>query len=606
VENREVSPRYKWVALGITTVGVLMFAIDTTIVILALPSILTDLNSNLVNMIWVLMSYILVSTIFLLALGRVADVYGRVRLFTLGLIIFTIGSFFCGFAGSDLQLIAARVLQGVGGGMLSVNSLAIITEAFPPWERGSAMGLNSVTFGTGSVIGPVVGGLILSTTSWRWIFWINVPIGIGGTIAAFLFLRELSQRRVGEKLDVFGTIAFSLSLFFLLFALTQGIELGWTSPPILGLFGAFIISLAVFVAWEGRSSHPALDLSLFENRLFDFSVIAAMLQSLAIFASQFLVVFYMQVVRGYSPLMAALFLLPLPVANAIVGPFSGRISDRIGARIPATAGLLVQSVALFWLSTLDATSSYLHLAAGLTLMGLGGGLFWSPNTSAAMGTAPTNRLGVAAGTLNTLRQTGMVASFALALAVAAASLPRDTMLQLFVGTSIHVGTSLMLAFVDGMQAALRVSIVVCLVAAAMSLVRGPQVAAKPALATQLGRSGDPKQGQNDKRQEVDQKVHNDGGDKALPPEVDQREDETGHADRSDAGRPLIAMAEREDPRGEQHGDDDAPSRGVESQDQVTAEDRLLGDGHHDHQEEGEDVFGRRTGGQEGGTRNRRG
>jgi MFS family permease len=260
----------------------------------------------------------------------------------------------------------------------------------------------------------------------------------------------------------------------LLLALTQGIELGWTSTSNLALFGFSLGALAFFVYWELRSPFPALDLTLFRNRLYDFSVLAAAFQSLAIFSVQFLVVFYLQAVRGYSPFSAALHLLPLPVVNAIVGPFSGRLSDRIGARLPATVGLLIQSAALYWLSTTTIESSYLHVAVGLALMGLGGGLFWSPNTSAAMGAAPSARLGVAAATLATLRNTGMVTSFAVALAVAAGSLPQDLVQQLFIGTSVHLGTPLMLAFVDGMEAAFRFSIVVCLIAAVLSFVRGSE------------------------------------------------------------------------------------------------------------------------------------
>lgn len=240
------------------------------------------------------------------------------------------------------------------------------------------------------------------------------------------------------------------------------------------LFGGSVVTLVLFLFWESRTRYPALDLSLLKSRLFDFSVLAAMFQSLAIFAVQFLIVFYLQAVRGYSPLSAAFLLLPLPIVNAIAGPLGGRLSDRIGARWPASVGLLIQSLALYWLSTITAESSYQHIAIGLGLTGLGGGLFYSPNTSAAMSAAPAPRLGVAAATLATLRNTGMVTSFALALAVAAGAVPRDLMLSLFIGTALHLGTPLMVAFVDGMQAAFRVSIIICLIAAGLSFVRGPE------------------------------------------------------------------------------------------------------------------------------------
>ena len=465
---------YKWIVLGITTVGVLMAAIDTTVVILAFPDIMIELNSNLVSMVWVLMGYIFASTVLLLALGRVADIYGRVRLYNLGFVLFTLGSAFCGLSVSDAQLIGSRVFQGVGGALMLVNAWAILTEAFPPTQRGTAMGINSMTFGVGSIAGPLLGGLILSIASWRWVFLINLPIGTLGTIFSYRYLREMSLRRTGEKLDVLGTSAFSISLFAMLFALTQGITLGFVSVPIVAMFAIFLLGLGFFLFWERHTRCPALDMDLFRNHQYDFALVAATLQSLAIFAVQFLVVFYLQAVRGNTPLEAALILLPMPVALAIVGPFAGRLSDRIGARIPATIGLVIQAGGVYWLSTVAPQTQYLHISIGLALTGLGGGLFFSPNTSAAMGAAPRARLGVAAATLATLRNTGMVTSFALALAIAASSLPQDIILALFVGTSATLGTPLMVAFVNGMQAALRGSVAICLVAAALSFVRGKQ------------------------------------------------------------------------------------------------------------------------------------
>ncbi|MCL5256306.1 MAG: MFS transporter [Chloroflexi bacterium] len=465
------STGYKWLVLGVTSVGVLMVAIDSTVVVLASPDIMSDLHSNLVSMVWVLMSYIFVSTIFLLGLGRVADMYGRVRLYTIGFAVFTIGSAFCGFAQNDFQLIAARVIQGTGGGMLIVNSLAIITETFPANQRGTAMGINSAVWGTGTIVGPVLGGVILAITSWRWIFLINVPIGITGTALAFLYLRDISKRKKDEKLDIVGAAAFTVCLFSLLFALTQGIEFGWASPPILGVFAVFAGMLVFLLFWESWVEYPALDVKLFRSRLYDFSVSAATLQSLAMFASQFLIVFYLQAARGFSPLSAALLLLPMSITNAIAGPFGGRISDRIGPGVPSSIGLVLQAASLFVLSTVTMQSSYVYIAAGLMLQGIGGGLFWAPNTSAAMGAAPKARLGIAAGTLATLRNTGMVASYALSLAIAAGTLPREVMLQLFVGTAVGSGSPLMADFVFGMQIAFRVSVVICLIAAVLSLVR---------------------------------------------------------------------------------------------------------------------------------------
>ncbi len=467
---------YKWIALSVTTIGAFMSAIDSTIVVLALPDIMVNLHANLVEMIWVIMAYILVSTVLLLTFGRVADLFGRVRMYNLGFLVFTVGSALCGIAGSALQLILFRLVQGSGAALMMVNSTAIITEVFPAEERGRALGLNAIVWALGGIAGPLLGGLILSAADWRWIFYINVPIGIAGTIWGYRVLHELSARNRAERFDPRGSASFSLALVALLAALTMGIEFSWTSLPILSLFALFVVMLVVFFWWEKRAESPVFDLGLLKNRVYNLSVVSAMLQSLAMFAVNFLIVYYLQAVRGYSPLSAALLLIPLSVVSAIVAPLSGILADQVGARLPATAGLLVQAAGLGWfIARLSPVTPYWEVAAGLAVIGLGGGLFWSPNTSAAMGAAPRNRLGIAAATLATLRQTGMVTSFALSMAVAAASLPRDVMMKLFVGTNVALGSEVMQSFVVGVRSAFMVSLFLCLVASAFSFVRGSDV-----------------------------------------------------------------------------------------------------------------------------------
>ena len=466
---------YKWIALSVTTIGALMAAIDSTIVILALPDMMIKLHADLIEMVWVIMSYILISTVFLLTFGRVADMLGRVRMYNLGFVVFTVGSALCGISGTATQLILFRLVQGSGAALMMVNSPAIITEVFPPNERGRALGINGVTWALGGIVGPLLGGVILAAASWRWIFYINVPIGIIGTVWGYLALHEISKPNQSERFDPIGAVTFSLGLVALLIALTLGIQYSWTSPLILSLFALFVIMFIAFFLWERKPSNPVLDLSLFQSRVYNFSVLAAMLQSLAMFAVDFLIVFYLQGVRGYAPLTAALLLLPLPIVSAVVGPLSGLLADHIGARIPATLGVLIQATALAWFITrLSPVTPYWELAVGLALMGLGGGLFWSPNTSAAMNGAPVARLGIASATLATLRQTGMVTSFALALAVAAGSLPNSVVMNLFVGTNVALGSQMMQDFIVGIQNAFVVSAVLCLVAAGFSFVRGKE------------------------------------------------------------------------------------------------------------------------------------
>jgi EmrB/QacA subfamily drug resistance transporter len=463
---------YKWIALFVTTIGAMMVAIDSTIVILGLPAMLQDLHSNLVRMTWVLMAYLLVSTALLLTFGRMADMFGRVRMYNLGFIVFTLGSVACGLSQSDTMLIASRVIQGLGGAMLLANSMAIITEVFPARQRGMAMGFNAITWGAGSVLGPVLGGLILATTSWRWIFLVNLPIGIVATLLAYLLLHDIAPNPKGERFDILGAVLFSVGLVALLLAITGGIGSGWLTPPILALFALAVVSLALFIIRERRITYPMLDLSLFENRTYAFSVAAATLQSLAIFAVNFLLIFYLQGVRAYSPLTAALLILPMPLVSSIVGPLSGRWADRIGGMLPATLGLVAQSLALLALFTLTPTTPYPLLALSLTLMGIGSGLFWSPNTSTTMGAAPRNRLGIASATLGTMRNVGMVFSFAVALAVAAASLPPAIMNAVFLGTVGHLPPSISADFTTGMVHAFLTSVLICVLAIVCSLMRG--------------------------------------------------------------------------------------------------------------------------------------
>ena len=466
-------PGYKWIALSVTTIGSLMVAIDSTIVILALPNMLQDLRSDLVRMTWVIVGYLMVSTVLQLTFGRMADMFGRVKLYNLGFIVFTLGSVLCGVAPNDTLLIISRVIQGTGGAMLAANAMAIVTEVFPSEQRGQAMGINTITWGAGSVLGPVLGGLILAIASWRWIFLVNLPIGIIGTLAAYLLLHDIAPNPRGERFDLLGALLFTIALLGLLLGLTGSISAGILSPSVLALFALTLIALVAFISWERRVPHPMLDLHLFASRRYAFSVVAATLQSLAVFAVNFLLIFYLQGVRGYSPLTAALLILPLPLLTSIIGPLGGRWADRdrFGGTTPATIGLVVQAAALVVLVFLTPTTSYAFLALALGLMGLGGALFWSPNTSTTMGAAPRNRLGVASATLNTMRNVGMVCSFCLALAVAAASMPRALVDAIFLGTVGHLPPTISLAFTSAMSHAFVASIFICILAIIFSVVR---------------------------------------------------------------------------------------------------------------------------------------
>ena len=463
---------YKWVALSVTTIGAGMAALDSSIVILGLPSIMKSLHSDLVAMTWVIMGYTLMATVFLSLFGRLADMFGRVRMYNLGFIVFTLASVLCAAAQSGLGLVFFRLLQGIGGAMLMANSMAILTEAFPPNERGRAMGINAIVWAIGGILGPVLGGLILAVASWRWIFLVNLPIGIVGTVWAYLALHELSQRKARERLDVPGTVLLSGGLICLLVALTESVSWGWTSPRILMLFTGFVVLEVLFSLRERRTSSPLIDLTLFHSRVFSGTIAATTLETLAMFAVSFLIIFYLQGVKGVSPLHAAVMVLPFAVTQSVFGPIGGAISDKVGARIPATGGLLLQAVACLVLASLTPSSSYPLVFVGLSLMGTGAALVWAAQTSAVMGTAPVTRLGIASATLATFRQCGMVTSYALALAVAAATIPARLSGAIFLGTSAALGGPIMAAFSDGMSHALLVSAAIVLVAAGMTVVAG--------------------------------------------------------------------------------------------------------------------------------------
>lgn len=468
---------YKWLTLIVTSIGVTMTGIDGTIVVLALPTMMTDLHASLIEMVWVIMGYTLTTTVLLMVLGRLADMFGRIRMFNLGFAVFTLGSFLCGLAGSGRELILFRVVQGIGGAFLQANSMAILTEVFPPGERGKALGYNQTVWSVASVVGPVVGGLILAAFDWRTIFLINVPIGIFGTLAAHRLLHDSGRRQGREPFDLAGALTFTLSLTSLLMAFTQGVSLGFGSPLVLGLLAFAVMGFVAFPLVERRVEVPVLDPALFASRVYAFAVAASTMQSLAMFALNFLILYYLQAVQGKPPLAAALMVLPMPILTSLVSVEAGRLADRVGARVPATVGLLCQSAAMAFLARLTPTSGYLPVASGLALAGLGAGLFWPANTSAAMGSAPVHRLGVAAGTLATLRQAGMVTSFAVAIFVAARALPPQAMNALFLGSSVGLGAPQMGAFVVGMRSAFLLSAAITVVGALVSALRPAKRAA---------------------------------------------------------------------------------------------------------------------------------
>ncbi len=466
--------QYKWKALSVTSVGALMAAVDSTVVLLALLPIAEELNSDFVSMVWVVVAYILVNTSFVLSLGRIGDMYGRKRMYNLGFAVFTVGSVLCGLSANALMLVGFRAIQGFGAALLTANSFAILSEVFPANERGRAFGVNAIIWGVGSITGIVLGGFVITFTTWRLIFWINLPVGVFGTYWAYRTLRPSPRAEKNETFDLPAAVFFTLGLLFLLLAVTWGLLYSWTDPLVYLFFVAAPVALAAFVIWEVQvSKDPIVDFSMFRNRVFTLSIATAAMQSLALFSVDFLLVFYLEGIAGLGILTASYLIVPTAAMVSITGPFGGMLSDRIGARIVATLGLALQAAVLIFLSQLTTKTPLLDIGIAEAIYGVGGGLFWPANTSTIMSSAPPRRYGVASGIMNTFRNTGMVMSFALSLVAATSVIPAYVVYQLFIGNlSGALPPNLATAYLTGQSFAFGVSIALLAVAAVVSLVRG--------------------------------------------------------------------------------------------------------------------------------------
>lgn len=483
---------YKWKAFSVTSVGAFMAAVDGTIVLLALLPIAQELDTSYVTIVWVVLAYLLATTALVLSFGRISDIYGRKRMYNIGFVVFTIGSAFCGLSVTGLELVSFRAVQGIGAALLTANSFAILSEAFPPGERGRAFGSTAVIWGVGSVLGIILGATIIAFTTWRVIFLINIPVGIFGTIWAHRTLKE-SGRTVsaGETFDLPAAMLFTAGLSSLLIAVTWGLLNSWTD---LGTLLGFLLAppfFVAFVVWElYYSPQPIVDFAFFRNRTFTFAIAAALLQSIAIFSVNFLLVFYLEGIYGLPILTASYLIVPYAAAIAIVGPFGGILADRFGARTIATIGLCLQIGALLALSQLTTTTSLWTLGAIEAVFGVGGGLFFPSNTSTIMSSSPQGRYGIGSGIMNTFRNTGMVLSFAVSLVAITASLSSGLVDQLFVGTLTQaLSPSAAQEYLSGQSLAFLIS--AGLLVGALLLILGTRARGQPHAAATVEAQGPP-------------------------------------------------------------------------------------------------------------------
>jgi EmrB/QacA subfamily drug resistance transporter len=408
----------KWWTLAAVSFGLFMIMLDNTVVNVALPSIQRDLNVDISELEWIVAGYALTFAALMLTGGKLADAYGRRLLFVVGIAVFTLSSLACGLATTGGELIAFRIAQGVGAALMNPATLSIITATFAPRQRGMAIGIWAGVSALALAIGPLVGGLIAEHLTWSWIFFVNVPVGVLGIVASFLFIDE-SKDETHERLDIPGLFTSGVGLFALTFALIEGNSYGWSSGRIVAALAVAAVALAAFIVLERVQRAPMLPLDLFRNRTYTGANLVVLLVALAMFGVFFFVSLYMQNILGFSAVEAGAAFLPLTVMIILLAPVAGKASDRIGSRWLMTGGMMLVAGQLLYFSRLDESATFWTLLPGLLLGGAGMGLTMTPSTAAATRALPVDKAGVGSAVLNAFRQVGGSVGIALMGAIMA-------------------------------------------------------------------------------------------------------------------------------------------------------------------------------------------
>ncbi len=447
-----------------------MGALDSTIVLLAFPAITDGLHADFITTIWIILTYLLVIAVTTTQLGRLGDLYGRTTMFNAGFGIFTAGSALCGFSPNIYFLIGSRIVQALGGALMQSNSGAIIADTFPPNSRGKAYGFSSLGWTIGSMLGIVLGGIVTTFVGWQFIFFINIPIGAIALLLGFKYLKPAPK--VKAKLDLGGMVLLAASLLLISFGATSLTSQGLTAFNATTLLVGIIL-VPVFVFFENRLETPMVDFRAFKDRVLRNSCLATFFVSVGYISVVFLIIMYLQGVRGLSPLDASLLLIPGYVVGAFFSPIMGRHSDKIGARTIATIGIICLAAATLLFTEINQTSSYYIIIAASTISGFGTAMFFPANNSAVMAKARQGNYGSVSGLLRTLQNVGILSSFVVAITVASASIPRQLAFEVFIST-VKLSGGLSASFITGIQAALYASIVMLAVAAVLSATRGKE------------------------------------------------------------------------------------------------------------------------------------
>ncbi len=467
---------YRWWALSCTSLGMLLAATNSGTLIIALPDLERSLHASLLALVWVILAYLIAATVLVLMAGRLSDLFGRKRAYVGGFLLFALASLGAGFSPNATVLILWRVLQGIGSAFLFANAAALVTDAFPKRQLGLAMGANTMVAAIGLVLGPVLGGALVGI-SWHWVFWFNVPFALAGAFWGASVLHELAKPDTVRGYDVAGTGTFVVGLTGLVLAVSKGGLSGWDNTVVIGGLILAVVLLPAWVAIERRSRAPMLDLQIFRNRLFAAASAAAFINGLARFALMFVFVFYYQGAQGDSAITAGIKLIPLALGMLIASPLAGIYADRHGSRALAAIGMLVSAAGLAAMTTLEVHTAYWQSALWLAMVGVGSGMFNSPNTAAMMGVVPAHRRGVAAGARTLLQNTGAVLSIAFVMAIVTSAIPKATLFAIFSGVTSGLSASKLAPFIANMHTALWVLAAVSLVGMLVCLMRPRHVAA---------------------------------------------------------------------------------------------------------------------------------